>query len=91
MLEYLETKARPNEEINFGTHWMFQQASMYYKRANKLEYFKNIPYHKEILPDAGYDYYYVFKSNYQQFLTEGYEIEKDFEFACLLRKKKEGD
>ena len=87
MLEYLETKVPPNKDVYLGAHWMFRQTSMYYKQAYNLNYFKNIPYSKKILPEADYDYYYVFKSNYKQFLQEGYEVEKEFEFACLLRKK----
>lgn len=87
MLNYLETKVPHDKEVYLGAHWMFRQTSMYYKQANNLTFFKNIPYSKEILPKAGYKYYYVFKSNYEQFLQEGYEIEKEFEFACLLRKK----
>lgn len=88
VMEYLDDKVGPNETVNLGVHWMFHPTMMYYKNTKGFTFFENIHYDKNILPDAGYDYYYVFKSNYDRFLTEGYEVEKTFTgFGYLLRKK----
>ncbi|MEM1119614.1 MAG: hypothetical protein AAGJ18_04155 [Bacteroidota bacterium] len=63
--------------------------SLYYKESQRINFFDDLRYSKKILPEENYDYYYVFKSNYDQALTESYEIEKMFDgFACLVRRKK---
>ena len=87
-MEYLDDKIATDETINLGVHWMFHPTTVYYKNMKGFTFFENLHYDKNILPDAGYDYYYVFNSNYKRFLTEGYEVEKVFTgFGYLLRKK----
>ena len=92
MLNYLEKKLPLNKEINLGVHWVFHPTSMYYKKTKGLTFYKNLHYDKNILPSAGYDYYYVFKDDYKELLWEDYEVEKKFsEGLYLLRKKVIGD
>lgn len=89
MLTYLDEKLGSDEQIKLGVHWMFHPTSLYYQETKGFDFFEGLHYDKKILPEANYDYYYVFKSNYDRFLTEGYEVEKSFSgFAYLLRKKK---
>lgn len=88
MLTYLDEKIPPNQTVHLGVHWMFHPTSLYYQETKGFDFFDNLHYDKKILPEADYDYYYVFKSNYDQELTEGYEVEKAFSgFAYLLRRK----
>jgi len=89
MMMYLNEKVADGEKVKLGVHWMFHPTTLYYKESQDLDFFEELRYSKKILPDESYDYYYVFKSNYDQELTEGYELEKAFSgFAYLLRRKK---
>ena len=87
MLQYLETHIPAASTIRLGVHWKFYPASLYYQQTDSLGFLAPLQYDKAILPAADYDYYYVFKKDYERFLQEGYEIEAVFEFAYLLRKK----
>lgn len=87
VLEDLEQKL-DGEKISFGVHWWFHPTSSYYKETKNFTFFDDLRYDKGIFPDEGYDYYYVLKNDYEQFLKDGYEIEKVYDgFGYLLRQK----
>ncbi len=88
MMTYLNNKVGDKDKINLGVHWMFYPTAMYYKESQGMDFFDDLRYSKKLLTNENYDYYYVFKSNYDRELTEGYEVEKAFSgFAYLLRRK----
>jgi len=75
-------------KINYGVHWWFHPTTTYYKRTRGYTFFDELHYDKKILPQAGYDYYFVLQNDYNQFLKDGYDIEKVYDgFGYLLRKK----
>jgi hypothetical protein len=88
MLAYLQTVSPAEGHIRLGVHWMFQPSSEYYRQLEPYRFFDPLVYSKTIQKDTTYDYYYLFKSDYDPDLQARYTVEKEYGgFSYLLRRK----
>jgi len=71
-----------------GVNWFFHPTTYFYKETLDLDFFELPPYDKNIQPNAGFDFYYVFNNDYENFLIEKYELEKKLSNNFYLLKKK---
>ncbi len=87
MLHYLEDQSKTQEPIKLGTHWMFHPAIAYYRATGKASFLEEVPYSKELQPNMDYEYYYVFKKDYEENWKKLYKLVQEYEDTFLLKKK----
>ncbi len=89
--EYLTETLPSRQAVQMGTHWIFAQTMRYYVQMGYVpqEADGQIPYHKALRPEAGYDYYYVPPSDVEA-LKPKYEPIQRFGSVGVLCRRVEG-
>ena len=88
MVEYVSAQVAPGDTVSLGLFWTFHPSARFYRDTRKLEMIAPFHYHKPLMTDNRYDYYYV-NPNQGKELHEDYEIEKKFGWVGVLYKRKD--
>ncbi len=77
------------EKISLGLHWIYHPAASYYYTTRKMNFLSEpLLYSKSILPEKGFDYYYVDPGESAQ-LHERYDLVLFLNYEGILFRRKD--
>jgi hypothetical protein len=83
--EYIKDHSE-SKSISLATNWIFNPSFRFYKHTGELPWLELMPSNREINPNFGADYYYIFEEDYP-LLKEKYIPVLKFENKCWLLRR----